>query len=144
MTASDGGPLGYQLGRVVAAIRAQTSEALTPLDLTFPQYVCMRVLDAHPGRSNAELARLAGVSAQSMHAVIQPLEEAGLIERSLHADFGRARPAQLTARGATLLTRAEQAVHIAEETFLACLRPRLQTDFKRALATLAAPDVNPT
>jgi DNA-binding MarR family transcriptional regulator len=59
VTGNDGGPLGYQLARVVAAIRAQTSQALRPLDLTFPQYVCMRVLDAHPGRSNAELARLA-------------------------------------------------------------------------------------
>jgi hypothetical protein len=36
VTGNDGGPLGYQLARVVAAIGAQTSQALRPLDLTFP------------------------------------------------------------------------------------------------------------
>ena len=51
--------------------------------------------------------------------------------------------ARLTARGASLLTRAEQAVHTAEETFLARLSSRRQTEFKRALATLAAPETKP-
>lgn len=136
METSNGEPLGYQLGRVVVAIRAEITAALTPLELTFPQYVCMRALRRSPGQSNAELSRATNVSPQSMHAVIQGLEEAQLIDRPAAVDFGRARPAQLTRRGAALLTRAETAVCAAEQRFLSRLSPRRQEEFKRTLSIL--------
>ena len=136
MDADDGEPVGYQLGRVVLAIRATTTAALAPLGLTFPQYVCMRVLRRTPGQSNAELSRATYVSPQSMHVVLQALEDAELLERPAEVEFGRARPARLTRRGLALLTRAENAVRAAEERFLSRLSPRRQTEFKRALAIL--------
>lgn len=51
-------PLGYLLNRVAVALRAEpTTAVLEPFNLTFPQYICMRMLFHTPGKSNAELAR---------------------------------------------------------------------------------------
>ncbi|ATL71964.1 MarR family transcriptional regulator [Nocardia terpenica] len=137
-------PLGYQVARLAMMIRTQIGEALTPLNLTFPQYVCLRVLKDQPGKSNAGLARSTRVSPQSMHAVLQPLEDAGLVERPASVEFGRARPIHLTPRGTEVLTRAENAVHSAETRLLSHLSPRQQNEFKRALATLTALDIKLT
>jgi DNA-binding MarR family transcriptional regulator len=128
--------LGYQLGRVLVALRAEITAALLPLDLSFPQFVCMRVLHRNPGQSNAELSRSTNVSPQSMHAVMQSLEDASILERPKNVDFGRARPARLTRRGTALLTRAEAAVRTAEGHFLDPLSPRRQNEFRRCLALL--------
>jgi hypothetical protein len=38
-------PLGYLLSRVANALRAEvTATALQPLNVAFPQYICMRIL----------------------------------------------------------------------------------------------------
>ena len=51
-------PLGYLLHRLAWSLRAEvTALALEPVGLSFPQYICMRILSKSPGRSNADLAR---------------------------------------------------------------------------------------
>ena len=60
------------------ALRAEvTATVLEPLGLTFPQYICMRILSHVPGRSNAELARDANVSPQAMNMVSAGCRSAG-------------------------------------------------------------------
>jgi len=59
-------PLGYLLSRVVRALKTDvTATVLDPLDVAFPEYLCMRMLSKFPGRSNAELARNLNVSPQA-------------------------------------------------------------------------------
>ena len=73
-------PLGYLLHRVASALRAEvTATALEPVGLSFPQYICMRILSKFPDRSNAELARDTGVSPQAMNMVLRSLEERALV-----------------------------------------------------------------
>lgn len=62
-------PLGALMYRVSAALRSEITAALAPLNLPFPQYVCMRVLSKNPGWSNADLARAIDVTPQSMNTI---------------------------------------------------------------------------
>jgi DNA-binding MarR family transcriptional regulator len=79
MTRLEDQPLGYLLNRVAAALRAEVvTKVLEPLDLAFPQYICLRMLSHSPGLSNAELARGANVSRQAMNLVLRGLQERGL------------------------------------------------------------------
>jgi DNA-binding MarR family transcriptional regulator len=130
-------PLGYLLTKVAAKLRAEvTSAVLEPLELSFPQYICMRILSKAPGRSNADLARDASVSPQAMHMVVRGLQERGLVTRPDTVSSGRSLPAELSRDGVELLKRTDVGVRDAERKVLAPLRPEQRADFKKQLAAL--------
>ncbi|MEV0620766.1 MarR family transcriptional regulator [Nonomuraea sp. NPDC050404] len=106
--------VGYQLKRVQAALRAAMDGALRAHGLTTPQYVCLELLGQQARLSNAELARGAFVTRQSMNVVLHNLEEAGLVERPSTAPTGRALPTRLTASGERLLEAARADVMAIE------------------------------
>ena len=98
-----------------------------------PDFVCLRLLSMTPGRSNAELARDAGVSPQAMNNVLRGLQDRGIVARPASVSSGRALPTQLTTKGGTLLKRAEAAVRMADERVLAHLTAAQQRELKRLL-----------
>ena len=86
-----------------------------------------------PDRSNAELARRANVTPQAMNLVLRALEDMGLIARPKATTSGRALPARLTRKGASLLKRAEKAVQVADAGLLGALTPTEGDELKRLL-----------
>ena len=130
-------PLGYLLHRVASALRAEVhAAALEPVGLSFPQYICMRILSRVPDRSNAELARDTGVSPQAMNMVLRSLEERGLVTRPDTVASGRSLPAKLTRAGAELLERTDTGVRAAEQKLLAGLSTEQRREFRAILAAL--------
>ncbi|MDT5189636.1 MAG: hypothetical protein QOG79_3999 [Mycobacterium sp.] len=137
MTEPDGQPLGYLLYRVAAALRSEvTTAVLEPLGLSFPQYICMRILSHSPGRSNAELARDVNVSPQAMNMVVRGLQERGLVSRPATVAAGRSLPAELTREGTALLQGIDAGVWEAERKVLAPLSEQDRRQFRRILADL--------
>ena len=137
MSAGHDEPLGYLLYRVASALRAEvTSTALDPVDLSFPQYICMRILSKFPDRSNAELARDTGVSPQAMNMVLRSLEERRLVVRPASVESGRSLPAKLTRTGADLLARTDSGVRAAESQLMASLSAEQRREFREILAAL--------
>jgi DNA-binding MarR family transcriptional regulator len=132
-------PLGYLLSRVMNALRVEvTATVLDPLDVAFPQYLCMRVLSKSPGHSNADLARALDVSPQAMNMVVRGLQDRGLVTRPASVPSGRSLPAQLTREGEELLRRTEAGVRAAERKLMTNLTNQEQCDFKRILAALGS------
>lgn len=131
-------PLGYLLYRVSSALRPQVSAALGPLGLTLPEFVCMRVLSVRPGLSSAELARHTSVTPQAMNTVLHRLQNRGAVSRPQSVPSGRALPATLTDAGRELLTRAEDAVRVADGRVLAALSPTEQQRFRQMLERIGA------
>nr|WP_055506046.1 MarR family transcriptional regulator [Nonomuraea pusilla] len=113
--------VGYQLKRVQAALRAAMDDTLRAHRLTTPQYVCLELLGQRPGLSNAELARDAFVTRQSMNAMLQNLQDAGLVERPASAPHGRALPTRLTPLGASRLAAARADVLAIERRMTSAL-----------------------
>jgi DNA-binding MarR family transcriptional regulator len=138
MTLSDDAPLGYLLHRVGAALRPEVAAALSPLGLTLPEFVCMRVLSMYPGMSSAELSRFGNVTPQAMNTVLRRLQDMGVVARPTSVPSGRALPATLTRAGRTLLNRAEAGVRTADARILAKLSAAEQRKFKRMLEALGA------
>jgi DNA-binding MarR family transcriptional regulator len=138
MGLSDDAPLGYLLHRVGAALRPEVTSTLSPLGLTLPEFVCMRILSMHPGMSSAELSRFGNVTPQAMNAVLRRLEDMGAVARPESVPSGRALPATLTGQGRTLLKRAEAAVRTADARILAKLSAAEQREFKRMLEALGS------
>ena len=90
-------------------------KALRERGLTVPQYATLELLDQQPGLSNAQLARGAFVTRQSMNVVLRGLVDSGLVSRPSTAEHGRALPALLTLEGRRRLARARGAVYAIDQ-----------------------------
>lgn len=136
------GPLensvGYALKQTSTALRAAMDSTLRPLELTVPQYSCLELLGQHPDLSNADLARGAFVTRQSMNGVLRGLQERGLVTRPPTARHGRALPTQLTPGGRERLHAASVAVRAVERRMLASLPAGSQRRLRDDLAACAA------
>jgi DNA-binding MarR family transcriptional regulator len=132
-------PLGYLLSRVMFALKSDVSAAvLDPLEVAFPEYLCMRVLSKYPGQSNADLARALSVSPQAMNMVLRGLEERGLVTRPASVASGRSLPAQLTREGEDLLKRTDAGVRAAENRLMVNMTDEERDQFKRTLGALGS------
>ena len=138
MYQAEDAPLGYLLYRVGAVLRPEVSAVLSPLGMTLPDFVCLRILSMFPGLSSAELSRNTNVTPQAMNTVLRRLEEIGAVARPTSVSSGRALPATLTGQGRTLLKRAEAAVRIADARIMAKLTATQQREFKRMLEKLGS------
>ena len=105
---------------LTALVEAGLHEA--GMDLTRPQAIALMVLIEHPGASNAELARLNGVSPQTMHQTLLRLERNGLVTRAPHPRLRRVQALQATPAGVTLVTRGSAVALAAIESVLGGLR----------------------
>jgi DNA-binding MarR family transcriptional regulator len=132
-------PLGFLVRRLMARLRPEAATALRPLGLGLPEFVCLRILDAYPGRTSADLARHTHVTAQAMNLVLHGLEDMGAVTRPATAPSGRALPAQLTRKGKALLQRAEAAVEQAEDKILSHLSSAEQRQLKLLLHQAGSP-----
>jgi len=137
-------PMGLLLHRINTRLRIEvTTTVLEPLELAFPEYICMRILSNSPGRSNADLARDVNVSPQAMNTVLRGLQQRGLVSRPASVTSGRSLPAELTRAGADLLTRTIAGIRAAEDRLLAGMPESEQAEFRRMLAVVAQLDGAP-
>ena len=114
--------ISYVVARLERAVRAAVNERVRPYDLTTLQYTTLSVLGARgQPLSNAQLARRAYMTPQSMIEVIDALERKGLIRRDPHPSHRRVFPATMTAKGLRVLKACDAAVEEMEEEMLAGL-----------------------
>lgn len=131
--------LGYQLKHVQAALRARMDEALRPLGLSAPQYLCLELLSRAPGASTSDLAREAFVTRQTMSTLLRTLVDRGLAQRAAQASSGRALPMQLTPEGRSLLKEASKVTEEIERVMVAPLsETQLRTVREAMSACIAA------
>ena len=131
--------LGYQLKHVQAALRARMDEALRPLGLSAPQYLCLELLSRAPGASTSDLAREAFVTRQTMSTLLRTLVDRGLAQRAAQASSGRALPVQLTPEGWSLLKEASKVTEEIERIMVAPLsETQLRTVREAMSACIAA------
>ena len=111
--------LSYLVGRLDRALRLLIEDAVRPHGLTVPQYTALSVLQRQTGLSNAQLARRAMTTPQSMSEVIAALTKAGLIRREADPAHGRIMRTELTPAGQDVLARCEPLISEIESRMLA-------------------------
>lgn len=75
------------------------------VELSRPQALTLMHLLELPGASNADLARMSGVSPQTMHQILLRLGRDRLVTRTPHPWLGRVMSFRITDRGRELVTR---------------------------------------
>ncbi|MBW4041346.1 MAG: MarR family transcriptional regulator [Acidobacteria bacterium] len=125
--------VGYLLKEASSALRTAMEAALRPLGMTVTHYSCLELLAQRPGLSNSDLARGAFVSRQSMHVLLQALEQDGIVARPSTAPAGKVLPTRLTPLGRRRLAKATVAVRAVEQRMLAGLDDGAQAEARRLL-----------
>lgn len=133
--------LGYLFRLAHQRFRSALDEELHDLGLSAQEYGVLSVFEARPELSTSELARIAQVSRQSMHAGVLRLEAAGLVER--RARNQRAVLVRLTTRGRARLQDATERVREVERAALADLTRAEQRVVRHWLASVAAAPIVP-
>ena len=113
--------IGPLVGRVHDRLRAQVDAALAAHDLHARQFGALVVLAAGGPMSQRRLGEVQGVDRTTTVAILDALQDRGLIERRRDPADRRAHLVHLTAAGRRVLRRAERDVLAAEERFLASL-----------------------
>ncbi len=125
-------PIGYWVKRVRLAIRQHFDRALADHDLTAASYEALFHLATSGPCSSAALARMAGVTSQTMHRQVQMQLSSKLI-RTVDGP-GRAIQLELTPAGRRSFEAAQKAVMAIETQMLAGLSKREVADLGRLLA----------
>lgn len=133
----EAGYLGYLLRQAAAAHRLRMERALANLSVTMPQFLVLTMLKAYPGASNADLARLAQLTPQTLSVIVANLLKAGTVERRPHAEHGRIRMISVTATGLALLEQCRARVAPLENELTTAFSPDEQETIRRWLVSVA-------
>jgi DNA-binding MarR family transcriptional regulator len=115
----------------------QVERALADLGVTHPQFVILTMVRAYPGLSNADLARLAMLTPQTVSVIAANLERTGALERRPHAIHGRIRHLDLSNAGRMLLNRCRERVNALERELADGLSPDDDKVVRQWLARIA-------
>jgi DNA-binding MarR family transcriptional regulator len=109
---------GYLVKRAQSVIHLALEEIVSNQGLGIPHYVVLTLLAETPGLPNAELARKAFVTPQSMNEVLKQLELSGLVERHRSPSNARILCAHLTRAGEKKWRSVDEGVQELEECLL--------------------------
>jgi DNA-binding MarR family transcriptional regulator len=132
------GYLGYLLRQAHAAVRLTMERTLADLGVTSPQFAVLTMLNAYPGLSGADVARLTFLTPQTVGVIIRNLERDGAILMTPHPVHGRIQQWTLTPRGTTLLKACRERVIVVEKRLARGLDTKAETAIRRWLASIAA------
>ena len=111
--------IGYNLKITQHRLRQRLDGELARIGITAPQNAVLLAVSGNPRISNADLARAAFVTPQTMQGILVNLERAGLIARSPHPQHGRVIMTELTAAGQQAVADGAKAADVVERQMLA-------------------------
>lgn len=116
-------PLGFLLRQAAAAHRLKIDQALADLNVTAPQFLVLRLLSQNVGASNAEVARMTGLTTPTISVIVANLKRRGAVLNRPHAIHGRVQHLDLTEGGEKLLSACDTHVERVEADLQAGLAP---------------------
>ena len=125
--------LGYLLKRAQQSLRTKVDTQLRASEITLPQYAVLSTVAVSPGISNADLAKAAFVTPQTMQGIISTLEKRNFLVRSKDPQHGRRLMTQLTADGQTAMEAAQIEIIKVEHMMLNAIPAH---DIEQATQTL--------
>ena len=134
----EAGYLGYLLRQAQAANRLRMERTLADLGVTPPQFVVLTMLNAYPGHSGAELARVALLTPQTVGVIMRNLERDRAIRRTPHPVHGRLLQWTLTSHGKTLLQKCRRRIAALERRLVGGLGRNAELAIRRWLSGIAA------
>lgn len=129
------GRIAYAIGRLDRALRRRMGPLTARHGLTVAQYTALSVLSTRGHLSNAQLARRSLVSPQAMNEIIEAMVAKRMVVRRPDPMHGRIVRIGLTARGAAVLAKCDEAVQRLEGELLAGMTEAQRRQLKGLLGS---------
>jgi DNA-binding MarR family transcriptional regulator len=136
------GYLGYLLRQASAAARLALERELDDLEVTQPQFLVMTMVNAYPGASSADIARLAMLTPQTISLIVANLEKAGRLARTVDPTHARIQRMELTDEGRVLLERCRQRAHAVDAKLKSLMDPEDEAAIRRWLVDVASANLS--
>ncbi len=107
--------IGYRIRTAYVAVRRHFDESMKHLDLTKKQTSVLWLIGANSGVSQIALANELGMDRASMMAIVDRLQDRGLIVRKRSASDGRRQELYVTAKGRKVLDKAKTVLAAHEK-----------------------------
>jgi DNA-binding MarR family transcriptional regulator len=107
--------IGFLLSQVGIYASRRFAQRIGEVDLHPPLFRVLNVVDAAEGQSQQAIGEAIGAPASRMVAIVDELEQRGLVERRPHPSDRRIRALYLTAPGRKLLARGRRIASEHEE-----------------------------
>lgn len=120
----------------------RVEDELATLGLTLRLYGALSHLSHRPDLSYSDLARRAGVTAQSMHATVRSLEQSGAVVRSLPGQ-GHAARLEVTEHGRHLIAEVGKAAERLDQELFGRLSDEERNGLREGLLALAPTKAEP-
>jgi DNA-binding MarR family transcriptional regulator len=125
--------IGFLLSQVGTYAGRRFAQRIGEVDLHPPLFRVLNVVDAAEGQSQQAIGEAIGAPASRMVAIVDELEQRGLVERRPHPSDRRIRALYLTPEGRKLLARGRRIATAHEEELT---RGMSEADRKRLTALL--------
>jgi DNA-binding MarR family transcriptional regulator len=132
--------LGYLFKHAQIRLAELTGAAMAPFGVNGRECAVLIAIDNPAQLSQQGVAQRLGVDRTTMVALIDDLEDKGLVQRTRDQGDRRKNLVQLTGHGRQTLRRAAKAGADAEERFLDALPREEAASFRSALRALAFPE----
>jgi DNA-binding MarR family transcriptional regulator len=133
------GHLGYLLRQASSSFRLRVERALADIGVTHPQFVVLTMLASYPGLSNADLARIALLTPQTVSVIVSNLLRVRALSRHPHSVHGRIQNIQLTEKGAKILAKCRLRVRALEREIAEIATADEERVIRRWLVKVARP-----
>jgi DNA-binding MarR family transcriptional regulator len=130
--------LGYLFKHAQIRMHELNTAALAPYDIDPRELGILLVIASHEPGSQLQAAQRLGIDRTSMVALLDALEDKGLVSRHPHAADRRRNVVELTDAGRDTAQRAAQASERAEADLLAPLSSQEGDRLRKALQAIVA------
>ncbi|MER5650158.1 MarR family transcriptional regulator [Streptosporangium sp. NPDC002524] len=129
--------LGYLFKHAALRLQELHDQVLAPFGIDARQLGVLLVLTGQEPPSQHQVAQRLGVDRTTMVALLDTLEDKGILSRHPHKQDRRRNVVELTEHGKDTVRRATQASDEAERSLLSPLSPPDQKRFRDALQLIA-------
>jgi DNA-binding MarR family transcriptional regulator len=129
--------IGFMLSSLGHAVSNRFALILGPFELEPREFALLRRISIAEGSTQQAIGEMLGVPASRMVALIDALQERGLLERRLSPTDRRARALHLTETGRRRLSQATEAAIEFERTIAQDLSDEQRTELTVMLALIA-------
>lgn len=131
------GSVGFLLSKLGFLSASRFAEALEPLGISPGHFALLRIVEATETRSQQALGEALGIPPSRMVALVDDLEERGLLDRKRSPSDRRVNTVRLTTEGRRVLQRATRIATEWEDTLCASLPPAERVKLAELLRRLA-------
>ncbi|HUK00422.1 MAG TPA: MarR family transcriptional regulator [Stellaceae bacterium] len=130
--------IGYHLRRAQVGLFQHFARTVGRAGVTPGQLGVVAMIGANPGLSQTGLGRALGIDRSTMVALIDALEERGLVVREVSPNDRRSHALRLSSKGTELLGRLEEAARAHESDWAGALSAAERRQLIELLRRLAA------